>query len=382
MKITGPFITLVSAKTRDVNGNGYLDRITLTFSRPVSFPDDYDFDELRITYGLTEFEIDSIIGMGSRTDSIWVIELRENTNDGPQTDWTPYVSIVRNEAMTLDSMTELLSIDGAGPVVWKVEKTITDVTDRTTDEVHIIFSEDVQRATGEGQSLSNSDSLIMIIYVWEAIPPSDSTFRYVVVDSMLYGIDNIQSTGEGELTFLVLNGMDIAPRHRISIRMIVDDGDTTAYITDRAESPNYPEYDNQLVPIDIIGAKPIITVAPNPTRPSASHVKPGELNLEHTPDAEKWAYEEGAGVLIRITISLPSVDSLVQVDPSFNPDSVKLPAVMKIYDFVGNIVNRAETKDLLCRLMFARASTVSTISIFTGMGTIKAECRLPPESIA
>ncbi|MBN1759825.1 MAG: fibro-slime domain-containing protein [Chitinispirillaceae bacterium] len=357
VKITGPLIKLVEAKTRDVNGNGYLDQITLTFSRPVTFPEDYDFDELRISYGLTEFEIDSIVGIGERSDSVWVIRLKENTSEGPQTDWTPYVSIDRNMEMTVDSLTELLSIDGAGPVVWKVEKRITNVLDRTADEVRIIFSEDVQRATGEGQSLSNSDSLIMIIYVWEAIPNGDSTYTYVLVDSMLQGIDNIQSTGDDELTFLVLNGEDIASRHRISIRILTADGDTSAYITDRADSPNLPEFTNQLVPIDIIGAPPVITIAPNPSRPTASHVKPGTIKLEHTVDAKRWAYEEGGGVLIRITLSLPNIETLRQQNPTLSEDSllsiiknIKLPAFLKIYDFVGNTVNYAETSNLLKKL--------------------------------
>ena len=351
VKITGPYITLTGARTRDANGNGYLDQMILTFSRPVSFPENYDTDDLRILYSVYDFEIDSIIGMGTRTDSVWVVALKENTTSDPQTDWTPIVSIARNDAMTLDSASEVQSVDGAGPVIWSVVKTIVTVGDRTRDEVHIVFSEDVQRATGEGQSLSGSDSLTMLFYIWEAVPTSDSSFRYVLVDSMLYGIDNIQSTGSNDLTFRVLNGVDIAPRNRISIKMILADGDTIAYITDAVEPPNLPEYNNQKVPIKIVGAAPIIQAAPNPTRPTATHSKtPGELLLEHNPDAKRWVYEEGAGVLIRFTITLPNVDSILQRDSTFNPDSVKLPAVLKIYDFVGNQVNSAETRDLFAKL--------------------------------
>jgi fibro-slime domain-containing protein len=345
VKVVGPFITLVSAVTRDANGNGYLDQITLTFSRPVTFPEDYNFDEeLKIIGEGLEFEIavDSISGLGTRSDSVWVIKLKENTEKGPQTDWTPTISIDRNEAMTLDSMPELVAIDGAGPVIWEVTKEIKDIRDRRADVVTIKFSEPVQRATDEGQSLTSSDSLIMMLDVWEAIPNSNGTFTYVLVDSMLKNIDNIQSTGDDGLSFLVLNGVDIAPNHRISIRMIIINGDTTAYITDRAATPNLPEHTNQMVPVEIIGAPPIIEAAPNPTRPSASHVKPGQLKLEHTLEAKTWA-QNGEGVLVRITLTIDKA----KWDSTYDN---RLPAVMKIYDFVGNIVNRAETKDLLKKL--------------------------------
>jgi len=74
-------------------------------------------------------------------------------------------------------------------------------------------------------------------------------------------------------------------------------------------------------------------------------------------DAKKWAYEEGGGVLIRITLSLPNVETLRQQNPTLSEDSllsiiknIKLPAFLKIYDFVGNTVNYAETSNLLKKL--------------------------------
>ncbi len=353
VKVVGPFITLVSAVTRDANGNGYLDQITLTFSRPVTFPKDYNFDEELTIIGEKglefEIEVDSIDGLGTRSDSVWVIKLKENTEIGPQTDWTPTISIDRNETMTLDSMPELVAIDGAGPVIWKVVKQINDLKDRKTDEITIEFSEPVQRATNEGQSLTSNDQLIMLLYVWEAVPTSNGSYEYVLLDSILKDIDNIQSTSDQELTFLVLNGADIAPNHRISIRMLIVNGDTTAYITDQAATPNLPEYNNQLVNIEIRGTKPIVEAAPNPTRPTARYGKPGEINLEHNPDAWRLIAEGDGGVLIRILLPIPDPEKVKQMtgDSTFDFSQVRLTMVAKFYDFVGNQVNRAVKKNII-----------------------------------
>ncbi len=341
VKVIGPLITLVNARTRDVNGNGYLDQIELTFSRPIKIPEDYKFNNIVIRYGEDFFTVDSIINAGKDSSTVWVLALKEIDNKKPQTNWVPFISFGKDETIALDSVYNFVSEDGAGPVVWGAYKTISNTGDRRQDLIRIVFSEPVQRATGEGQSLTNTDKIDLILYVWEAYTdPSDPTkVLYRLIDSMLVGIDHLQTTGESELTFYTLNGVDIAPRHFVSIRVnITQSGDTTAYITDRAPDPNLPEYDNRKVRVVITGPAPQkIEVAPNPTRPTTAHVPAGVLTAKHYPDAKKWVYEEKAGVLMRFTITLPPPGA----------KNVKSSCVVKILDFAGNPVNSAVTNNFL-----------------------------------
>ncbi|MBN1309441.1 MAG: fibro-slime domain-containing protein [Chitinispirillaceae bacterium] len=361
VKIIGPLITLENARTRDADGNGYLDRLELTFSRPVAIPEEYEFNDVLIRYRDEFFTIDSIIGAGGDADSVWVVVLKENVTDDPQTGWVPMVSFGRDETIGLDSVADLVAEDGAGPVVWEVSKTITTTKDRKQDVVTVEFSEPIQRNTGEGQSISITDQIEMILYVWEAVPDSadSNQVNYVLLDSMLVGIENLQSIDERKLTFLVLNGVDIAPRHFISVRMTVSDsGDTTAYITDRAEEPNLPEYENQKVRVTIEGPAPQkIDVAPNPSRPTAAHVPAGVLTADYYPDAKRWVYEENAGVLMRFTMTLPPPEEL-------GSSNIESKCIVKIYDFAGNPVHSAVSDDFYNKLpKNVRSGSVSVYDI-------------------
>ncbi|MBN1576108.1 MAG: fibro-slime domain-containing protein [Chitinispirillaceae bacterium] len=361
VKIVGPLITLENARTRDADGNGYIDRLELTFSRPVTIPEGYEFKDLLIRYKDEIFTVDSIIGAGTGADSVWVVVLKENVNDKPQTAWTPLISYGRDETVVLDSTADLVAEDGAGPVVWRVYKTIKTTKDRTQDIVHIEFSEPIQRATGEGQSISITDKINLMLFVWEAVPDSSDSNKvnYILIDSMLVGIENLQSTGDGELTFLTLNGVDIAPRHFVSIRMVVtDSGDTIAYITDRADQPNLPEYENQKVRVTIEGPAPQkIEVAPNPSRPTAAHVPAGVLTADYYPDAKRWVYEEKAGVLMRFTMTLPPPEDL-------GSSNIKSKCILKIYDFAGNPVHSAVTDNFYNKLpKNVRSGSVSVYDI-------------------
>ena len=338
VKIVGPLIKLETARTRDANGNGYLDQIELTFSRAISFPEDYDISDMVIRYGDDVFMVDSIIGTGRGADSVWVVALREIDNNKPQTNWTPYVSFGIDDNVMLDSAQSRVALDGAGPVVWKVEKTIHSTEDRRKDEIRIVFSEPVQRATGEGQSISTTDKIALMLYIWESVPDSLDSTKTVFkrLDSMLVGIDNLQSAGTDVLTFLALNGVDIAPRHYVSIRTVIVGSDTTAYITDRANNPNLPEYDNRKVRVVIKGIMPDrVILAPNPTRPTAAHARPGVLDVRHNSNAKNWVSRENAGVLMRFTIKIPE------------DRSVWISCYIRIYDMVGNPVISGSSDDIL-----------------------------------
>lgn len=346
IKMVGPLITLTSATTRDANGNGYLDQMELTLSRPIFLEEGFTFKNMEVKYGNTTFTIDSIIGGTGRTDSTWVVALHEVKNNTPQTAWVPYVSYEGVPELGLGAANNHVATDGAGPVVWSVTKTIQKeyINDRSHDEVTIIFSEEIQRATNEGQSLVPTDTIGLIVYVWESIAdPDDATkTKLVKVDSMLTGISALAYVGKSDfggtvLTFVTATGIDIAPRNYVSIKTSTSDsGVVSAYITDHTQSSNLPEGDNQRVRVIITGPSPQrIVIAPNPSRASFKHTPAGVFSVTHNPDAKRWVYQEKAGVLMRFTMRIPPRE-----------ENVTITCSAAIYDGVGNHVVSNVNNDL------------------------------------
>lgn len=346
VEIKGPPAELVSAQTRDANGNGYLDQMVLTFTKPVAIPKGYDFGDIQIKRGSDIFIVDSVIGAGSGPDSVWVLVLREKITNDPQTNWVPQVILEKDDALRIDSAS-VTAIDGAGPVVWKVEKVINDATNVKKDEITVTFSEPIQRATGEGQSLTINDAPQMVLYVWELVPDGKGKTKYVLKETLLVGIENMQKVSDRQMTFYTTNGSDLAPYHYVSIKMITKDGDTTAYITDKADNPNLPEISNQKVRVIITGPSPKLLMGPNPTLPSTIGVPAGKLYAANEPKAKEWAQGK-QGVMMQFTLIFPENADTVKggIDPS-----IKIRCVEKIYDFVGNPVISAVNENLVDKLL-------------------------------
>ena len=355
VKIIGPLIQLVYSKTRDANGNGYLDQIELHFSKPVDIPEGYMFEDILIKHGANDvFTVDSVIGAGSGPDSVWVLAIHEKPTNEPQTAWTPEVSFGKDLTLTIDSAEKDTAIDGAGPVIWKVTKEIKDPENVAKDKITITFSEPVQRATGEGQSLTTQDPVRMIFYVWELVPGANGKNEFHLLDSMLIGIDAMQSVSSNlkEVTFLTTDSSDLAPYHYISIRMLYDSttGDTTgAYITDKPDNsntqPNLPEVTNQRVRVIVTGPAPKLIIAPNPTRPTEQYVPAGKLEAKNYPQAWRWVSQENRGAMMQFTIVLPEDIDTIK-GGTVDPTKLKIRCIEKIYDFVGNPVNSAVNEDL------------------------------------
>jgi len=346
VEVLGPLTQLTSAVTRDANGNGYLDQIILTFTEPVAIPKGYDFSDIEIKRGSDIFLIDSIIGAGSGPDSVWVLALREKVTNDPQTSWVPEVSFGRDEKLRIDAAS-VTAVDGAGPVIWSVKKSIENPDDVKKDQITIVFSEPVQRADGE--PLSTTDTLKLMVYVWELVQDKNGKSHYNRLDSMLVDINFLQAVDENGkvIVFLAQNSEDFAPHHYFSIKVVAVNGDTTAFITDKADQPNLPEMTNQRVRVIVTGPAPKLIMAPNPTRPSETYVK-GRLLAENEPDAWGWVFKENRGALMQFTLILPPNADTVKgggIDPS-----IKIRCIEKIYDFVGNPVNSAVNEDLAASL--------------------------------
>ena len=275
--IKGPGIQLLSATTQDSNGNGYLDHIILRFSKSVKLDSGFiSSNQLSIKYGSTVFQVDSMYGLG-RTDSVWVLALKENpttlpgTLDSiPQTAWRPFVTIKNEDSLNIDDVVNLVSLDGAGPVIWSVTKQIKGTSkDRTSDKVTVVFSEPIQQS--DGSSLTPADAPSVLFYVWQRDSANGSSFTKV--DSMIAGISNLSDVpSDSVVVFLTSNGRDLNASDYFSINT------DKMFITDKVLSgqDNTPNLDNQRVQVRVTGApSENLNSYPDPGTSTFSRVSPG-----------------------------------------------------------------------------------------------------------
>ena len=341
VKIIGPMVKLNTAITRDLNGNGLLDHIELHFDKPITLPEDFlEAYGLKISdprLGINDdgtfgsFTLDKIVGDLNRTDSVWVIALKETKPDLAQTQWTPYVSFDMVSDMGIDSAIGRVAIDGAGPVVWRVTKTITDPDDRSKDIIKVVFSEPVMRSEN-GSNLSSADTPSVIFNIWEKDPRDTTKF---IVKTLLLGINNLQSViSDSVLEFITYNNADITSRHYFSIKVVGD----SSYISDKVGQGNPPDPENQKVRVMVISEPPnkVISI-PNPAKATPDHGPIGSIKVAHDPQAREWVLKEGTGVIFTFNLTIP--DSISK--------NLKIKCIVKVYDMVGNQVVTGETKNLL-----------------------------------
>ncbi len=328
--ITGPGTTLISAVTEDSSGNGYLDHIILHFNKLTTFPPGA---QIVITEGNGKYvlPVDSVTGLTSSTDSVFVVTLAEPKNGDPdygipETDWKPEISIT---GMTgVKQITDFTATDGAGPVIWSVTKTIMSPSDRQQDQVTVVLSEPIGTS---GNDFSLATWPQNMILVWK-----DSVFvvngvshdTLVQVKGMLDSILGFyQVVNDSTITFYMTNGKDMTGRDYLSL---VSDTNVTK-LTDKGPLvPNPPVADNQKVQV-IVKSTPAraLIVVPNPSGPTFNRENPGVLNLMNQPFARDWVRQDGAGTVMTFKVSPASGETVT--------------GYLMIYDAVGNLVISADS---------------------------------------
>ena len=375
VRIIGPLTLIDTALTQDVNGNGLLDRIVVHFDKPVFLPDDYSTDSITISYyvptaGTTvTFRVKSISALGDTTDSV-VVELYEDSSTNlPQTAWTPDIVFKGIENMT---QAPTVCVDGAGPVIWSVTKTVTNVSDRKEDLVHVEFSEPIKDAAGAA-FLSNTSSPQALFVVW--LPRADNPDSLVPVTDMLDSIRAFYKTdASGQwVEFYMSNGENLTINHRLSIAVDTSDHSSPSDLRDR--SANYPEPVNVPVKVRVVGKiVETATVGPNPVPPTAAHsdyVFAQDWKAFDTDDpqlATKWAYNDG-GSVIYVDWVIPSLGTVFGKDTLKSYDQLRIEGSLKFYDIIGNLVYHQDNADdilppLLRQQMRQRAGSNFRISFY------------------
>ncbi len=333
--IAGPAPKLVFASTRDASGDGYLDEIVLVLSGKIPIP---EASALSVSYSSTTFSIDSIRGASrADSDSMITIFLAEQKGGVPQTAWRPVLT-----AHGFDVFDSATCLDGAGPVVWSVVKSISSIGDRTQDLVTVQFSEPV--GLGSGNALTASVSPSSIFNVWVVTGAGDTA----LASGILSGISSLYRIVDATtIQFYMSNGNDLTDKNMLSLRV-----DPPA-VADASQSVNVPVAANRRVAVKVNTAFPeIMQAAPNPAVPTLREEGPGILHCLNNPSARTWVRVDRAGVLLTF-----------KVMPLANPNE-PLKARLSIYDNIGNLVNSDETGDIFPPQWRSEGSSVHDLDIY------------------
>jgi hypothetical protein len=302
--IITPHIKLILATTGDWNGNGYLDHITLHFSKPLSLSANYSFQNLHVTYGTVSFPIDSIMNNTTpRVDTVWVLALKEAQDQKmPQTAWRPRISMSAQDSINLDTA-NIVASDGAGPVIWSVIRQTEPIISTTRDDIiTVTLSEPI---TCYGNSISVGMPPSTLFSVWK-----DDTGVFTMADNMLSGVNNLESiTRDSTVQFIVSNGNDFASDYYFALDSTVMD-----------EFGNRPNLNNQKVPVITTGTAVtsivlagynninnygFIITLPQIVTPTTVREPPGEFNAVDNPNAKSWVKQDSAGAVIELTMVMP-----------------------------------------------------------------------------
>jgi fibro-slime domain-containing protein len=308
-----PISELTSAVTKDLDGNGLIDHIAITFNMATTLNNSMIAGFLVKGNGYV-FPIDSITKIN---DSTYLLDLREIKTSVPQTAWTPDLTITF--VQDVKPVVIFHTTDGCPPVVWEVKKFIADES-RSHDTVKVYMSEKITDQAGNPFSASTLPA--DVFNVWLA-----NGTTLVQVDAMLDGIPGFFTiTSDSILVFTMDNSKDLSTNNYINLNFI------NSKIKDVAGNP--PAEINQRVKVYVVYIDIFaIFTGPNPARPSLAHPEP--LEFKHNSNAITWA-KQGQGTVI----------SLKNIPVPQNADGPKnVSASIKILDVIGNTVNWISTSD-------------------------------------
>jgi fibro-slime domain-containing protein len=356
--ITGPMTNLISAVTGDADGDGYLDHIVMRFDKEAILQQGGAGDTLTIKYTDISgkeyvFHVDSIVGANGHgpVDTLFTVYFSELMNQIPQTAWTP--SVTNNGAFKgVGTIYNFAAADGAGPVIWKVVKDNKSVLTNSDDEITVVFSEPIQAFDGSGFKTGTHPNLVF--YVWT----QDASGKFIRDSILLRDINTFtgQLTGAEKttVTFIMTNGLDITALDFFSIRV-----DSSA-ITDKSKAINAPAENNQLVRVQVISVIPEkLLIGPNPSKPTFSHEKPGEMYFVNNPNARSWVANERAATVISFMVD-------VVLD-----GNLKIAGYLKIYDVVGNPVRYVKNDDILNGTGWQLGSGIHNFDIYWNQSNAK-----------
>jgi fibro-slime domain-containing protein len=331
VRILGPGAVITSSITRDLDGDGYLDAVVVTFNKPVVLPESFFGDSAEVNRHFsianlpasgisTDFSIEMIRNSRDSTDadSVYIISLEENRENAiPQTNWTLYMNLIE-PGNAIEPVVDAIVADGAGPVIWTVTKITSSVGDRTGDRVMVVLSEPFVNGSGNPFPLTPGPNSVLKAWVTsgDSLAPDDS---------VLNAIDKFYGVNGDTLVFYMTNGAELTGNHFFSINT---DG---KYISDTKQNPVSPE--NQHVRVIVRGALGVVAIGPNPIAPIMQHFEE-ELSTHDPVQAAAWA-RQGGGMI--------ATDFVLPISSDF-----PITGALMIFDAVGNLVyTKKNDRDLI-----------------------------------
>jgi hypothetical protein len=344
--ITGKPTSLLAAVTKDANGDGYLDQIVLHFDKDATIPKGFNIDSLiNVTYSYAAkdftFHVDSIGGiqndangitLKAGTDSVFTLYLSEKDTSHlfPETAWLPTISINGLPGTGGTTPVPAMNVlDGAGPVIWSVTKSVTSLANRATDLVQVTFSEPIFPSdTGKslGYLLSIHPELVFNVWKDSLVMVNGKVVKDTLVSENILCDTNKFIYADGKtVSFYMDTTIDLTSEYYFSLKS------DSSLIIDQSASRNDPLKINQKMQVQVVTNTPnVLSVYPNPGAPSYRHS--GDISLDYLDNinALQWAHDDG-GVALKFDIAVSS-------------DSInKITGYLKIYDVIGNAV--CEAKD-------------------------------------
>jgi fibro-slime domain-containing protein len=324
--VTVPVIVLSlpaldSAITRDVNGNGLIDRIDLAFSRDAAIPATVT-GNFSIKYGAVTFPVASIVQVDARH---FHLLLREQPATLLQTSWTPTVTIAAIPDVASGSIT---SIDGCAPVLYRVIRYAGSASDPSKDTVRVFLSEKGYNPSRGTMYLSNQPVESFITWWGES--------GNALADSLLAGIPSFTAIrNDSILVFSMFNRRILTAENWMNIRAV------SRYLCDKAG--NFPDTQNRRVRVEVVPAFDISTF-PNPSGVTLKRVRESSILVEivrpgQKSEVENWVKTDKAGTII-------SLKGLIAPPPRPDNSSEPVRLRLKIYDVAGNSVTWLSIDDL------------------------------------
>ncbi|MBN2035483.1 MAG: fibro-slime domain-containing protein [Chitinispirillaceae bacterium] len=312
---------LDSAITRDINGNGLIDRIDLSFDRAAAIAPTLA-GNFSVKHGATIFPVTGIIPVDERH---YQLLLQEQDTPLLQTSWMPTLVMAQVPKVTDATLT---CLDGCAPVIYRIIKYIRVAGDRSRDTVLVLFSEKIQNQTGGRFYISNPPIETFITW-WGAAGDT-------LADSLLAGISSFtRIAADSIIYFAMSNAKNLTSDNWMNIRA------GSRYLRDPCG--NFPEPVNRRVRVEVV---PILNINtfPNPSGVTRKRIPSDAIHIEKVPvngksEVKKWVLDDKAGTVISL------VGLLV---PPVRPDNSRDPVTLqlKIYDVVGNSVTWTTYHDI------------------------------------
>jgi hypothetical protein len=301
--------------TRDINGNGYIDHIELHLDTMVSFPSpEVMRNQLSLSHESLNFDIVNILATDQKQDSVLIIEVREDTTNGLQTDWL--VDIKGNIPIVINTQQDQSIIyidqitkDGIGPVLEYALYKYSS-TDQFADTMLLVLSEPIETHSHQKieplnlfvyyLSISNFDEIQLLEHAAELIGSG------IFVDTLKLTLDPFVTrkytlTSFKDLMQLIGSTQDAAGNYPPSKKL------------------------SRKVPVEVIGKSQItISIFPNP-------LNFGDDALTRLSQKVRDVFSDVIGSSSSGTlISIHSRKKLVKSGNSY--------ARVRIYDATGNLV--------------------------------------------